>query len=61
LADYDVKAGNAVKFATGRSTISPEYEEALKTLTKTATSMKGYIVEVTGYADSTASARLTRN
>jgi OmpA-OmpF porin, OOP family len=58
LADYDVKAENVVKFETGSSTISPEYEEALKTLGKTAASLKGYIIEVTGYADSTGSAAI---
>jgi OmpA-OmpF porin, OOP family len=58
LADYDVKAENAVKFETGSSTIRPEYEEGLKTLAMTATSMKGYIIEVTGYADSTGNAAM---
>jgi OmpA-OmpF porin, OOP family len=58
LADYDVKDQNTVKFATGSSAISTEYEEALKTLAKTATGMKGYIIEVTGFADSTGSAEI---
>jgi OOP family OmpA-OmpF porin len=58
LADYNVKAQNVVKFETGSSTISAAYEEALKTLAKTATSLKGYIIEVTGYADSTGSAAI---
>ena len=58
LADYDVKAENVIKFETGSSTISPEYEEALKTLGKTAAGLKGYIIEVTGYADSTGSAAI---
>jgi OmpA-OmpF porin, OOP family len=53
-----VKAENAVKFETGSSTIRPEYEEELKTLAMTATSMKGYIIEVSGYADSTDNAAM---
>jgi len=56
LADYDVKAEANVKFDTGRSNISAEDQEQLKSLAQTATALKGYIVEVTGYADSTGSA-----
>jgi outer membrane protein OmpA-like peptidoglycan-associated protein len=53
LADYDVKTEATVKFGFGSSSISPESEDALKTLAQTATGLKGYIVEVTGHADST--------
>jgi outer membrane protein OmpA-like peptidoglycan-associated protein len=53
LTDYDVKGEANVKFAVGSSKISPEDEEQLKTLAQTATGLKGYLVEVTGYADST--------
>lgn len=58
LADYDVKDEATVKFAVGSSSISPEDEEALNTLAQTAVGLKGYIVEVTGYADSTGSAEM---
>jgi outer membrane protein OmpA-like peptidoglycan-associated protein len=58
LADYDVKAEATVKFETGRSSISAEDQEELKTLAETATALKGYIIEVTGYADSTGSAAI---
>lgn len=53
LADYDVKGENTVKFASGSSMIPAEYDEPLKELAKTATGLKGYIIEVTGFADST--------
>jgi OmpA-OmpF porin, OOP family len=58
LADYDVKAQATVKFRVGSSSLSPEDEEALKSLAATATGLTGYIVEVTGYADSSGSAAM---
>jgi OOP family OmpA-OmpF porin len=58
LADYQVKAQATVKFSIGSSSIAAEDEEALKTLAETATGLKGYIIEVTGYADSTGSAAM---
>jgi len=45
-----------VKFASGSSKISPTDMSQLKELAETAKSLKGYIVEVTGYADSTGNA-----
>jgi len=53
LADYDVSTNATVKFGFGSSSIPQESEDALKTLAKTATDLKGYIIEVTGHADST--------
>jgi OOP family OmpA-OmpF porin len=53
LADYDVKTNATVKFGFGSSSIPKESEEALKALAKTATDLKGYIIEVTGHTDST--------
>jgi OOP family OmpA-OmpF porin len=58
LADYEVKAEATVKFESGKSGISAENQEELKTLAETATGLKGYIIEVTGYADSTGSAAI---
>lgn len=58
LSDYDVKGSATVKFAISSSEISPQDQEQLKQLAQTATSLKGYIVEVTGYADSTGSAAM---
>ena len=56
LADYDVKGEATVKFAVGSSKISPADVNQLKQLAETAKSLRGYIVEVTGYADSTGNA-----
>jgi outer membrane protein OmpA-like peptidoglycan-associated protein len=58
LADYDVKGQATVKFASGSSQISKADMDQLKQLAQTATSMKGYIIEVTGYADATGGAEM---
>jgi len=58
LADYDVKGQATVKFASGSSQVSKADVDQLKQLAQTATSLKGYIVEVTGYADSKGSAAM---
>lgn len=58
LADYDVKAQASVKFAVGSAKISAADEEQLKNLAQTTTGLKGYTVEVTGYADSTGNAAM---
>ena len=53
LSEYDVKGEGTVRFPVGSSTISSTDQEQLKTLSQTATGLTGYIVEVTGYTDST--------
>jgi OmpA-OmpF porin, OOP family len=58
LADYDVKGEASVKFAVGSAKISAADEEQLKNLGQTAAGMKGYIVEVIGYTDSTGNAAM---
>jgi outer membrane protein OmpA-like peptidoglycan-associated protein len=58
LSDYDTKGQATVKFKVGSSKISPEDLDQLKQLAQTATGLKGYIVEVTGYADSTGNAAM---
>jgi OmpA-OmpF porin, OOP family len=58
LADYDVKGQTSVKFGVGSSNLSADDKQALQEIAQTATSLNGYIVEVTGYADSTGSAAM---
>jgi OOP family OmpA-OmpF porin len=58
LSEYDVKGQATVNFNVGSSRISAKDQEELKKLAETATGLKGYIVEVTGYADSTGSAAM---
>jgi OOP family OmpA-OmpF porin len=56
LSEYDVKDQATIKFAFNSSKLSGEDQEALKKLAENASGVKGYIVEVTGFADSTGSA-----
>jgi OmpA-OmpF porin, OOP family len=56
LSEYDVKGEATVKFNFGSSDISKTDQEELQKLAETARGLTGYIVEVTGYADSTGSA-----
>jgi OmpA-OmpF porin, OOP family len=58
LSEYDVKGEATVKFKVGSSDISSKDQEELKKLAQTASGLKGYIVEVTGYADSTGNAAM---
>jgi OmpA-OmpF porin, OOP family len=58
LSDYDVKGEATVKFGVGNSKISAQDQEELKKLAQTANGLTGYIVEVTGYADSSGSAAI---
>jgi len=58
LSEYDVKVQATVNFEVGSSTISAKDQIELRELANTATRLKGYIIEVTGYADSTGSAAM---
>lgn len=58
LSEYDVKGQATVKFNVGSAAVSAEDQEQLKQLAEKATGLTGYIVEVTGYADSTGSAAM---
>jgi outer membrane protein OmpA-like peptidoglycan-associated protein len=58
LAEYDVKGETTVRFKVGSAKVAQEDMEQLRQLAQTAASLKGYIIEVTGYADSTGSAAM---
>jgi len=58
LADYEVKGQATVKFGVGESGLTADDKQTLQQIAQTATSLNGYIVEVTGYADSTGSAAM---
>jgi OOP family OmpA-OmpF porin len=58
LSEYEVKGQATVNFAVGSSTISAKDQIELRELANSATRLKGYIIEVTGYADSTGSAAM---
>ena len=58
LSEYEVKGEATAKFDVGSTKISAQDQEELKNLAQTATGLTGYIIEVTGYADSRGSAAM---
>jgi OmpA-OmpF porin, OOP family len=58
LSEYDVRRQATVNFEVGSTKISVKDQIELKELANTATSLKGYIIEVTGYADSSGDAAM---
>jgi OmpA-OmpF porin, OOP family len=58
LSEYDVRGQATVNFEVGSTKISAKDQIELKELANTATRLTGYIIEVTGYADSTGSAAM---
>jgi OOP family OmpA-OmpF porin len=58
LSEYDEKGTATVRFSSGSTKISTEDQEQLRKLAQTATGLVGYIIEVTGYADSVGSASM---
>jgi outer membrane protein OmpA-like peptidoglycan-associated protein len=56
LTDFDVKGETTVNFAIGSSTVSKADAAKLAELAQNAKGLTGYIVEVTGFTDSTGSA-----
>jgi OmpA-OmpF porin, OOP family len=58
LSDYEVKGKATAHFDSGSAKLSDADQAELKTLAETASGLKGYIIEVTGYADSTGAAEM---
>ena len=58
LSEYDVKGQATVSFEVGSSKISAKDQIELKELANAATRLKGYIIEVMGYTDSTGNAAM---
>jgi outer membrane protein OmpA-like peptidoglycan-associated protein len=56
LTEFDVKGEATVKFSSGSTKISAADQGELKKLAETAAGLKGYIIEVMGYADATGGA-----
>lgn len=50
LSEFDVKKDVSLNFATGQSTISEEGKKQLTDVATQAKGMKGYLIEVKGYA-----------
>jgi len=60
LDDYEVQHSAAVYFKVNSSVISPEDRRALDDLARKATTTKGYVIEISGYADSTGNVERNR-
>ena len=58
MSEYDVKSEATVKFDVDSSKISAAHKEEINKLAQIATGLKGYIIEVTGYADSIGSSAM---
>jgi outer membrane protein OmpA-like peptidoglycan-associated protein len=60
LDDYTPQTTTAVNFKTGSAVLSPESKTALDDIASKALNAKGYVLEVSGYADSRGSINLNR-
>jgi len=58
LDDYSVKGQTTLNFDVGSSDLSPKDQDELKQLASQAKAIDGYLIEVTGFADSTGSAAM---
>jgi OmpA-OmpF porin, OOP family len=58
LSEYDTKGEATVNFSVGSSTIAAKDKAELSKLAQAATGMTGYIIEVTGYTDSSGNAAM---
>jgi OOP family OmpA-OmpF porin len=56
LGDYDVKHEATVLFDVGKATVSPTGKQDLDTVAQQAKALKGYLLEVEGFADSSGNA-----
>jgi len=61
LSEYDTKDQLDVQFASASSDISAADQEALKKLAQNAVNLKGYIIQVKGFADSSGNAAMNQN
>jgi len=55
MDDYTPQESIAVNFRTGSSILNPDSKTKLDDIAKKALAAKGYVIEVTGYADATGS------
>lgn len=60
LDDYAVQDTATVNFRTGSAVLSPESKAKLDEVATGVSSMKGYVMEVTGYADATGNTNRNR-
>jgi len=60
LSDYDVKVAAVVYFASNSSTLNEAAKRDLDDIARVASGLKGYVIQVAGYASSTGSAALNQ-
>jgi len=60
LSDYDTKGTVTVYFASGSTAISAKDKSALQQLGKEAADLKGFLVQVKGFADSSGNAAMNQ-
>jgi len=60
LSDYDTKGTVTVYFASGSTAISAKDKSALQQLGKQAADLKGFLVQVKGFADSSGNAAMNQ-
>jgi len=60
LDDYSVQDSVTVFFNVNSAVLSPEYRRALDELAQKAINAKGYVIEITGHADSTGNLQRNR-
>jgi len=60
LNDYDVKYSASVYFPVGAASLSPQAKTLLTQLAKNVQTLRGYVVQVKGFTDSTGRAALNQ-
>ena len=55
LSEYDLKDSRTVHFKTGSKTLSKDDKAALLDLAQSAANLKGYLIQIKGYTDTTGS------
>jgi len=60
LDDYEPQTVSAVNFKTGSAILSPDSKTKLDDIATKAMNAKGYVIEVSGYADSTGNVQRNR-
>ncbi len=61
LDEYIVQSTETVNFRVGSAVLSPEAKAQLDQLAAAAATLKGYVIEVTGYASSDGSAKANKS
>jgi OmpA-OmpF porin, OOP family len=60
IDDYTVQDSVSVYFNTNSAVLTPEFKQALDELARKTATAKGYVIEITGHADSTGNVNRNR-